>query len=129
MRYLIESAEYPKDLWTELDRTFGKHNEDIYSNLGSTFRTTIVLYSKLLASTLSDEVVQDEEEAESSSQSIQIEESLLGVTPSPAALEVYEIFNISSPHMADPEEYIQISDVEEILSFHSMQKFSSDLLF
>ena len=44
LRYLIESAEYPKDLWTELDRTFGKHNEDIYRNLGSTFRTTRVLY-------------------------------------------------------------------------------------
>ena len=26
LRYLIGSAEYPKDLWTKLDRTFGKHN-------------------------------------------------------------------------------------------------------
>ena len=43
LRYLIESAEYPKDIWTKLDRT-RKHNEDIYSNLGSTFRTTRVIY-------------------------------------------------------------------------------------
>ena len=68
----------------------------------------------------------DEEEAESSSQSIQIEESLLGVTPSLIAPEVYEIFDISSPHMADLEEDIRISTIEENISFHSMQKFSSD---
>ena len=68
LRYLIESAKYPKDLWEELDRTFGKHNEDIYRNLGSNFRTTRFLYSKVSASTLSDEVFQDEEEAKSSSQ-------------------------------------------------------------
>ena len=64
---LIEFAEYPKDLWIELDRIFGKHNEDFYSNMGNTFKTTRVLYSKFSASTLSDEVVQDEEEAESPS--------------------------------------------------------------
>ena len=72
--------------------------------MGRAFRTTRVLYSKFLASTLSDEVVQDEEEAGSSSQSIRIEESLLGVTPSPTAPEVYEISDISSPHMDDPKE-------------------------
>ena len=63
LRYLIASTEYPKDLWTKLDRTFGKHNEDNYSNLEITPNTTRALYSKLLASTLSDEVVQDEEGA------------------------------------------------------------------
>ena len=63
LRYFIDSAEYPKDLWTGLDITFGKHNEDYYSNLDSTFRTTRVLYSKHSASTLSDEFVQEEEEA------------------------------------------------------------------
>ena len=35
------------------------------------------------------QIVQDEEEARSSTHSIRIEESLLGVTPSPTALEVY----------------------------------------
>ena len=69
--------------------------------------------------------VQDEEEAESSTQSIWIEEILLGVTPSPTAPEVYEIFDISSSHIIDPEEDIQISVIEEKLSFHSMQTFSS----
>ena len=80
--------------------------------MGSTFRTTRVLYSKFSASTLFDEVVQDEEEAGSSSQSIRIEESLLGVTPSPVSPEVYDISNISSPHMDDLEEDIRISVVE-----------------
>ena len=47
-----------------------------------------------MASTLSDEVVQDEEEEESSRQPIRIEDSLLTVTPSPDALEVYEIYDI-----------------------------------
>ena len=28
LRYLIGFAEYPKDLWTKLDKTFGKNNED-----------------------------------------------------------------------------------------------------
>ena len=65
LRYLIGSAEYPKDLWTKLDRTFGKHNEDHNSTLEITSSTTRVLYSKFSASTLSDEVVQDEDEAES----------------------------------------------------------------
>ena len=64
--YLIESTEYPKDLWIELDKTLREHNEDIYSNLGSTFRTTRFIYSKFFASTLFDEFFQDEEEAESS---------------------------------------------------------------
>ena len=68
--YLICSAEYPKEIWTILDRTFGKHNEDHNSTLEITSSTTRVLYSKFSASTLSDEVVQDEEEAESSTQSI-----------------------------------------------------------
>ena len=81
-----------------MDRTFGKHNEDHNSTLGITSNTTRVLYSKFSTSTLSDEVVQDEEEAESSTQSIRIE-SLLAVTSSPDALEVCEISDISSPHM------------------------------
>ena len=66
-------------------------------------RTTRVIYSKFSSSTLSDEVVQDEEEAESSTQSIRIEESLLAVTPSPDAPEVYEISDISYPHMDETE--------------------------
>ena len=89
-----------------MDRTFGKHNEDHNSTLEITSSTTIFIYSKFSASTLSDEVVQDEEEAESSTQSIQIEESLLEVTHSPAAMEVYEISDILSVHMADPKEDI-----------------------
>ena len=42
-----------------------------------------------------------------------MEESLLEVTPSPASLEVYEISDISYPHMADPKEYIRNSVFEE----------------
>ena len=44
LRYLIASFEYPKDLWTKLDRTFGKHNEDHNRNLEITPNTTRVLY-------------------------------------------------------------------------------------
>ena len=76
LRYLIGSVEYPKDLQTKLDKTFGKHNEDHNITLEITSSTTRVLYSNVLASTLSDEVVQDEEEAQSSTQSIRIEVSL-----------------------------------------------------
>ena len=47
LRYLIDSTEHPKDLWTELDRTFGKHNEDHYSNLERTPSTRRVIYSKV----------------------------------------------------------------------------------
>ena len=106
LRYLIDFVEYPKDLWTELERTFGKNNEDHYRNLESTPNTTIFLYSKVSSSILTNEVVQDEEEAKFSTQSIQIEERLLGVTPSPAAPNVYEIYDISFSHMADIEEEI-----------------------
>ena len=60
LRYLIDYAKYRKDVWTKLDRTFRKHNEDYYRNLESTPRNPRVLYSKFSASTLSDEVVQDE---------------------------------------------------------------------
>ena len=107
-------------------KIWGFDNKDYYSNLESTPNTKRVLYSKVLASTLFDEVVQDEEEAKSSSQSIWIEESIPGVTLSPTASEVYEISDISYPHMDDLEEDIRISIIEENISFHSMQIFSSD---
>ena len=61
--FVIDSAEYPKDLWTRLDKTFGKHNEDHNSTLEITANTTRVIFSKVSASTLSDEFVQDEDEA------------------------------------------------------------------
>ena len=87
-----------------MDRTFGKHNEDYNSTLEITASTTRFLYSKV--STLSNEVVQDEDEAESSTHSIRIEESLHEVTPSPDALEVHEISDISSSHIAEMKEDI-----------------------
>ena len=63
MRYHSRSIKDPQELWERLERTFGI----IWS----------ILDPKISASTLSDEVVQYEEEVESSIQSIQIEESLL----------------------------------------------------
>ena len=100
------SAEHPKDLWTRLDKTFGKHNEDHNSTLDITASTTRFLHSKVSATTLSNEVVQDEDEVESSTHSIGIEESLHAVTPSPDAPEVHEISDISYPHISEIEEYI-----------------------
>ena len=106
LHYLIRSIEDPKELWKRLDRTFGMIYEDHNSTLESTSSTIRILDPKISASTLSDEVVQDEEEVEDSTQSIRIEHSLLAVTPSPNAPEVYEISVISSSHMDDPKEYI-----------------------
>ena len=80
-------------------------------------------------SSAAKKVVQYEEEAESSIQWIRIDESLLGVTPSPVAQEVYEISNIWSSHMVDPEEDIQISIIEEKISFHSSKHSLVILLF
>ena len=48
------------------------------------------------------------------------------MTPYPAAPEFYESSDIPYYHIVDPEEEIQISVIEEKLSFHSMQTFSSD---
>ena len=79
-----------------------------------------------MASTLSDEVVQDEEEAKSSTQSIRIEESLHAVIPSLDAPEVHEISDISSPHIFETEEDIHISDIEEKYCCISMQTFTGD---
>ena len=62
LRYLVKSVEYPKDVQKKMDRNFGKHNEDHNRNLESTHNnTTRFIYSKVSASTLSNEVVQDEE--------------------------------------------------------------------
>ena len=59
-------------------------------------------YDDFMTSATGKQFVEDEEEAEFSTQSIRIEESLLGVTPSPATPEYYEIYDISSPHKDDP---------------------------
>ena len=50
-----------------MERTFGKIDDDHNSTLDSTSSTVRVPDPKFLASTLSAEVVQDEEEAKSSS--------------------------------------------------------------
>ena len=70
LHYLSRSIEDPKELWTRLDRTFQNIDEDHNITLESTSSTIIVPDPKFSASTLYDEVVQDEEEAESSTQSI-----------------------------------------------------------
>ena len=49
------------------------------------------------------QIVEDEEEAYFFLQSIQMEESLLGVTPSLVSPEVYEIYDISYYHKDDLE--------------------------
>ena len=67
-----------------------------------------IQHDDFVPSTATKQTVQDEEEAESSTQWVRIEESLLGVTPSRDVPELYEIFDISSSHMADLEEGIQI---------------------
>ena len=73
LRYLIRSfedpreyIEDPKELWTRLDRTFGVIDDDHNSILERISSTISTLDPKISASTLSHEVVQDEEEAETS---------------------------------------------------------------
>ena len=48
------------------------------------------------------------------------------MTPSPTTPKVYEIFDISSPHISETEEDIQISDIEEKFCCNSMQTFTGD---
>ena len=48
------------------------------------------------------------------------------MTPSPDAPEVHEIYDISSPHISETEEDIQISDIEEKYCCTSMQTFTGD---
>ena len=62
-----------------------------------------IQHDEFMPSPTEKKIVEDEEEVEFSLQSIRIEESLLGVTPSPDAPEVNEIFDISYPHMDDLE--------------------------
>ena len=47
---ILGSVEPPKEVWTILDKNFGKHNEDHNSTLEITTSTTRVLYSKFSAS-------------------------------------------------------------------------------
>ena len=91
MRYHSRSIKDIEELWKRLDTTFG--------STWSTPSTISILDLKFLASTLSDEVVQDEDEAEASTQSIRIEDSLHVVTPSPDALEVHEISDNLISHL------------------------------
>ena len=65
LRYLSRSIEYPKELWTRLDITFGNIDEDHNITLERTSNTIIVHDPKFSSSTLSDEFSQDEEEAKS----------------------------------------------------------------
>ena len=67
LRYLSRSIEDPKELWTRLDKTFGKIDENDNSTLESTYSNIIFPDPKFPASTLSAEVFQDEKEAKSSS--------------------------------------------------------------
>ena len=62
-----------------------------------------IQHDDFIPSPIKKEIVEDEEEAGFSSQSIRIEEILLGVTPSPTTPEVYAIYDISYRHMVDPK--------------------------
>ena len=62
MHYLIDSVEYPKDLWTTLDRVLGKDNEDPSSYVESASISSMISLSQdVSASTVSDEFDHEEE--------------------------------------------------------------------
>ena len=61
MRYLIDSVDYPKDLWTTLDRVLGKDNEDPSSYVESASSSSMISLSQdVSASIVSDEVDHEE---------------------------------------------------------------------
>ena len=62
LRYLSRSIKIPQELQTRLERTFGMIDEDHNSTLERTYGTISILDPKISTSTLSNEVVQDEEE-------------------------------------------------------------------
>ena len=76
MRYLMESVEYQFELCRNIDRDFCVQKEED-DNWSESNTSSCVLPSKFLTSILLDEFVQDEEEAESSTRTILIVESLL----------------------------------------------------
>ena len=62
MCYLIYSVDYPKDLWTTLDRFLGKDNEDPSSYMESASSSSMICLSQyVFASIVSDEVDHEEE--------------------------------------------------------------------
>ena len=62
MRYLIDYVEYPKDLWTTLDRVLRKDNEDPYSYVESVSSSLMISLSQdVSASIVSNEFDHEEE--------------------------------------------------------------------
>ena len=62
MHYLIDFVDYPKDLWTKLDRVLGKDNEDRSRYVESASSSLMISLSEdVSASTVSDEVDHEEE--------------------------------------------------------------------
>ena len=60
--YLIDSVEYPKDLWTTLDSFLGKDNEDPSSYVESSFISLMISLSQYVSSSIvSNEFDHDEE--------------------------------------------------------------------
>ena len=70
------------------------HMEDEYKILDLERGSDKIQHDDFMPSPIEKEIFEDGEEAYLSLQSIRMEESLLEVTPSPVALEVYEISDI-----------------------------------
>ena len=101
MCYLMDSTEYPFELWRNIDRDFGVKKE-VDNTWSESNTSSIFIPSNVSASILSDEFVQDAKIAECSTHSIRIGESLLEDTTSLVAPEVHEISDISSSHTTYP---------------------------
>ena len=62
MHYLIDYVDYPKDLWTTLDRVLGKDYEDPSRYVESASRSSMIsLSQEVSTSTVSNEVDHEEE--------------------------------------------------------------------
>ena len=62
MRYLIDYVDYPKDLWTTLDRVLGKDNEDPSSYVESASSSSIISLSQYVSDSIVFDEVDHEEE-------------------------------------------------------------------
>ena len=67
IHYLIYFAEYPFDLWRNIDISFGVHKEE-NDNWRKSITSSNVLSQYVLASIVSDEIFHDEEVANSTQQ-------------------------------------------------------------
>ena len=62
MRYILDSADYPFELWRNLDEALGMEQEDVSYMESKQMGTSLCVLPMILASCISQEAIQNEEE-------------------------------------------------------------------